>query len=176
MLQPAPCLSCAVLSTPHLDAVLQVRPHRAEQRGRSPPLPCWLHCFGIIQDPIGFLSCKNTVLTHVQLPSTSTPGSFQQGYPLSLHPLDFALGLLNLMRFSWTTAQLTSLWMASHPSDMLTAPHSLVSFTNLLRVHLISSSMSLTKTIKSTGPSTDSLGTPLVTDLHLDTEPLTTTL
>ena len=35
-----------VLSTPHLDAVLQVRSHSTEQRGRSPPSPCWPRCFG----------------------------------------------------------------------------------------------------------------------------------
>ena len=35
-----------VLRTPDLDAVLQVRSHSTEQRGRSPPSPCWPCCIG----------------------------------------------------------------------------------------------------------------------------------
>jgi len=34
-----------VLRTPHLDAVLQVRPHSAEQRHTITSSPCWPHCF-----------------------------------------------------------------------------------------------------------------------------------
>jgi len=36
--------------------------------------------------------------------------------------------------------------------------------------------MSLIKTLKNTSPKSDPCGTPLITSLHLDTEPLTTTL
>jgi len=35
-----------VLSTPHLDAVLQLRSHSTEQRSRSPPSPYWPHHYG----------------------------------------------------------------------------------------------------------------------------------
>ena len=66
--------------------------------------------------------------------------------------------------------------MISHPSGMSTAPLSLVSSANLLSVHLISLSVSLMKIFNSTCPSTDPWGTPLVTNLHLDIKPLTTTL
>ena len=69
-----------------------------------------------------------------------------------------------------------SLWMPSCPSGVLTASLSLVSSANLLRVHLIPLSMSLMKKLNSTGPNMDPQGTPLVTNLHLDIEPLTTTL
>jgi len=40
----------------------------------------------------------------------------------------------------------------------------------------VPSSMSLIKMLESTGSKTDPWGTPLVSDLHLDIEPLTTTL
>ncbi|NXV25094.1 SSF1 protein, partial [Cepphus grylle] len=61
-----------------------------------------------------------------------------------------------------------SLWMASLPSGVSTA--------NVLRVHSIPPSMSPTKTLNSTGPSTDPWGTPLVTGFRVDVEPLTATL
>lgn len=88
------------------------------------------------------------------------------------------LPLLNLMRF--TQAHLSSLsrsiWMESLPSIASTAPHCLVSSENLLRVHSIPLSKSPTKMLNSTSPSIGSWGTLLVTDLHLDIEPLTVTL
>ena len=40
----------------------------------------------------------------------------------------------------------------------------------------LNTTMSLMKILNSTGPNTDLWGTPLVTDLHLDIELLTTTL
>ena len=49
----------------------------------------------------------------------------------------------------------TSLWMASCPSGVLTMLHSLVSFADLLRVHLIPLSLSLMKRLKIPGPITD---------------------
>ena len=48
--------------------------------------------------------------------------------------------------------------------------------SKLLRVLLISLPVSLIKVLKSTTPKTDPQGTPLITSLHLDVEPLTTTL
>lgn len=51
-------------------------------------------------------------------------------------------------------------------SGMSTAPLNLVSSANFLRVYLISLSMSLMKILTRTGPSTDSWGTALVTDIH----------
>lgn len=81
---------------------------------------------------------------------------------------DLALGLLNLMSFSWAhcSSLSRSLWMASHPSGMLTARSSLVS-TNFLKVHLIA----LLQMLKSTGPGTDPWGIPLLTDLHPAIDP-----
>ena len=60
------------------------------------------------------------------------------------------------------------------PFSELTTPHSFVSSANLLRMHSIPLLMSLLKMLKSTGPSTDTGGTPIVADLHPDIEPLTT--
>jgi len=48
--------------------------------------------------------------------------------------------------------------------------------SKLLRVHSIPSLMSMMKMLKSTSPKTDPWGTPLMTSLHLDTQPLTATL
>ncbi|KAF1478525.1 Cilia- and flagella-associated protein 99, partial [Pygoscelis antarcticus] len=62
------------------------------------------------------------------------------------------------------------------PVSTSTAPLGLVSPANLLRVHSIPLSRSLMKILNSTGPNTDPCRTPLVTNLHLDIEPLTTTL
>ena len=68
-----------VLRTPHLDAALQVRSDStAPSRGAgSSPFPCWPHC---LDQDIGFLVCKGTLLAHVQLqPHTSMPKSFWLG-------------------------------------------------------------------------------------------------
>ena len=70
-----------------------------------------------------------------------------------------------------------SLWTTSRPSGMSTTPHSLassLSSANLLRLHLIPPSMSLMKTLNSSGPNMDAWGTPVIIDLHPDIEPLTT--
>ena len=66
--------------------------------------------------------------------------------------------------------------MSSLLSNVSTVLLSLVSSTNLLRVHLMPSSVSLMKMLKSTSPKTDPWGTPLVTGLYLNIEPLITTL
>ena len=88
------------------------------------------------------------------------------------------LDLLNLIRFTWAycSSLSQSLWKASHPSGVPTAPHILVSAANLLREDSISLSVSLTKILKSIDPSTNPWGTPHITDLCPDVEPLTTTL
>lgn len=53
---------------------------------------------------------------------------------------------------------------------------SLMSFANLLEVHLLPFSMSLFKPLNSTVPNMDIGGTPLVIGVNKDTEPLTITL
>ena len=119
--------------------------------------------------------------------STRTPKSFSAGLLLRSFPslysylglpwskcktLHFAL--LNLIRFRWANFLNLSrfLWMASLPSAVSTAPLSLVSSANLLRVHSIPSPMPLIKMLKSIRPKTDSWGTPLISNLYLDIEPL----
>jgi len=86
--------------------------------------------------------------------------------------------MLNFVRFSraHVSCLSRSLWMVSLPSVVLTAPHSLVSSANLLRVHLIPLSMLPTKMFSSTCHSTDPRGTPFITGLYLDIRPLTATL
>ena len=62
--------------------------------------------------------------------------------------LPFAL--LNLIRFAraYLSNLSRSLWMASLPSAVSTAPHSMVSSAILLRVHSITSSMPLIKMLE----------------------------
>ena len=118
-------------------------------------------------------------------------GSFCQGCAPSLHPQfvlvvevdltqlqDVAPGFVepHEVLLGPLLSLFGSLWMASHPSGVSTTPHSLVSSAHLLRVHSTPLSMSSTKTLKRIGPSTDPWGTPLVTDLHPDMEPLISTL
>ncbi|KAK4831169.1 hypothetical protein QYF61_015639 [Mycteria americana] len=81
--------------------------------------------------------------------STNTPKSFSSGL-LSIHSLPslylclglprpmcrtLHLALLNFMRFTWShsSSLSRSLWMASFPSSVSVAPHSLLSSADLLR-------------------------------------------
>ena len=64
----------------------------------------------------------------------------------------------------------------THPSGVSTAPHSLVSPSNLLRVHSTAPFMSSIKMLNSASPNTNPWGMLLVTGLPLDIKPLTTSL
>ncbi|KAK4818489.1 hypothetical protein QYF61_014219 [Mycteria americana] len=118
---------------------------------------------------VGLLDCECTLLAHVQLFSHQySPKSFSAG----LHSITSSsslywnrglprtrcrtlhLALLNLMRFTQAhfSSLSRSLWMTSRSSSVSTAPLSLVSSANLLRVHSILLSMSLMKILNSTGP------------------------
>ena len=80
------------------------------------------------------------------------------------------LALLNFMRF--TQAHLSSLsrslWMAFLPSSVWTTPHNLVLSADLLRVYSIPLSMSLTKILNTTGPTTNPWGMLLCVVLPTD--------
>ena len=52
--------------TPHLAAVLQVRPHRAEGQDHLPG-PAGHDSLDAAQDTVGFWGCEDTLLAHVQL-------------------------------------------------------------------------------------------------------------
>lgn len=76
---------------------------------------------------------------------------------------------------SWDSQGPTSwacLWMTMHPSGVSTSPLSFVSSANLLKVHLITSSMPLMKAVNNTSPNTDLWKSPLTTNVHQDSEPL----
>ena len=122
-------------------------------------------------------------LSHPPVP----PSPFQQGCTLFFLSLTVRITetqvqdltpLLNLMRFFYAhcLSLSSSLWMASCLSGMSSTPHCLVPSSNLLRMHLISMSMSLMKILKRLSFSSDCWGMPLAIDLHLDIEPLTTAL
>ena len=88
------------------------------------------------------------------------------------------LAWLTFMRLAWAhfSSLSRSLHIASlHPSTS-SAPLSMVSYANLLRVHSIPLSMSPTKMLNSTSPSTDPWRTWLITGLYLNSELLTATL
>ncbi|KAK4810863.1 hypothetical protein QYF61_008835 [Mycteria americana] len=147
-----------VLRAPELDAVLQVRSHQSGVEWQNHlPRPAGHASFDAAQDTVGLLGCERTLLAHVQLFIHQYPSLYwNRGLPQprcrTLH-----LALLNLMRFTQAhfSSLPRSLWMTSRPSGVSTAPLSLVSSANLLRVHSISLSMSLMKILNSTGPTVD---------------------
>ena len=161
-----------VLRAPELDARLQVGSHQNGAEGQNPLLrPAGHASFDAAQDTIGFLGCERTLLGHVELlinqhpqvrvlRAALNPFSAQPVFVLGIVPIhvqDVAFGLVEPHEFR--TGPLSSLsrslWMASHPASVLTGPHSLVSSANLVRVHSILLSISLTKMLNSAGPNTD---------------------
>jgi len=100
---------------------------------------------------VAFRDCKGTLLAHVQLPIHQYPQVlFVRAVLYPYIPKlvlivwvattlmqDLALGLMNFTTFAWAhcSSLSRSLWLASHPSGMLTTLYSLVSSANLLRVH-----------------------------------------
>jgi len=60
----------SLLRTPYLDRVLQVRRHQCRVEGQDClPRPA----FDAVQDTVGFLGCKGTLLAHVQHPFHQYP-------------------------------------------------------------------------------------------------------
>ena len=56
-----------VVSTSHLDTVLQVRPHQRRVEGQDHlPQPAGHASFEAVHDTVGFLGCKGTMLADVQ--------------------------------------------------------------------------------------------------------------
>jgi len=145
--------------TPHLDTVLQVRSHQCRAEGQDHlPHPAGHNSFDAVQDMVGFLSCKGTLLDHVQLPIHHYPQVlFGRAVLLFILQILLIVGVarcktlhlvfLNLMNFTWAYCSSLSkyVWMASCLMGVLTAPHCLASFVNLLRMHSIPLLMSLIK-------------------------------
>lgn len=70
---PSCCLVVFLLRTPYLNAMFQVRPHQHRVEGQDHlPHPAG-HTSDVAQDTIGFLCCKGTSLTHVQLANHQYP-------------------------------------------------------------------------------------------------------
>ena len=155
---------------------------RAEQRRRIPSLD--LLATLLLMQPriqLAFWDLNTHCQVLLSFSLANTPKSFLVGLlsihsPPSLHlflvlpwPMCWTLhlALLNFMRF--TQAHLSSLsrslWVASLPSSVSTASHSLVSLANLLRVHSIPLSMSPTKMLNSTSPNTNPWGMALITGI-----------
>lgn len=84
------------------------------------------------------------------------------------------VALLNLIRFSYVHFFSLFRFLWTSPSSIVsTAALSLLSLANLLRVCSTPLSTSLIRMLKSTCPKMGPCRTPLVTSLHLDTEPWT---
>jgi len=154
-----------------MDARLQVRFHQSRVEGQNHlPRPADHTSLDAAQDMVGLLGCERTLLGHIQLlinqhpqvllsraalnPFIPQPVLISGVGPTQVWDLVLGLVLFNLTRFTQAhfLSLSRSLWMASHPSGTLTAPLSLVSSGNLLRVHSISLSMPLMKILNSTGP------------------------
>jgi len=166
-----PCLSCAEGSRAGRRTPGGLSPEQS-RGAESPHLTCWTHCFGCSP---GY-GWSSGLRVHIvgSCPAFHPPvlpSPSRQGCSQSLHPpacIDTGgcpnsgagplhLTLLNLMRFTWAhfSRLSRSLWMASHLSGVSTAPLSLVSSADLLRVHSVPLSRSLMKTLSSTHPSMD---------------------
>ena len=158
-----------VLRTPHLDAVLQVRPHQCRVVGQDHlPRPAGHAALNAAQHTVGFLGCKETVLAHVQLPTHQHPQVFFGRAVLnpfipqlvlvagvaSIQVQDLAFGVVEPQEVH--LGPLLNLSRSHLSSGESTTPHSLLSSANLLRVPLTPLSVSLMKILKSIGLSTDS--------------------
>jgi len=124
-----------VLRIPHLGTVLQVCPHQCRIEVQDHlPRPAAHASLDAAQDKVGFLGCESTLLAHVQFAIHQYPqvlfgrAALNPSIPhlvlvmgvASTRVQDFALGLLNIMRFTWAhcSSLSRSLWMASCPSDV----------------------------------------------------------
>ena len=159
-----------MLVAPELHAGLWVGCHQSRAEGQNPlPWTAGHTAFDAAQDTIGLQVCEWTLVAHDQLfihqypqvlldraalnPFVPQPVMIPEVAPTqvcrTLH-----LALLNLMRLARDhfSSLSMSLWMASCPSGVSTAPLSLVSSANLLKVHRISFSRSLMKMLNCTGP------------------------
>ncbi|KAK4825966.1 hypothetical protein QYF61_003535 [Mycteria americana] len=157
--------------TPELDAVLQVGSHQSRVEGQNHlPRPAGHASFDAAQDMVGLLGCEHTLPVHVQLFIHQYPRVFLSR--AALHPFipqpvlipgvaptqvqDPALGLVEPHQVHMgPLLQLVHVPLDDIPSGVSTAPLSLVSSANLLRVHSIPLSMSLMKILNSTGPTID---------------------
>ena len=126
------------------------------------PWPAGYTSFDAAQDMFDLLSCENTLLAHVQITSHWYPqvpfyrAMLQPFIPQFVLTVEVAktqmqtlhMALWKLVRFSWAhcSSLSRSLWMASCPPDVSTAPHSLM--PNFLRVQSIQLSKLLTKIFK----------------------------
>jgi len=152
-----PCLCCAEGSRAGCSTPSEVSPEQS-RGAESPPSTCQRASLHAVQDISGLLVCERTLLAHVQLFIHQYPQVLLGRAPLNpfipqplligsgvalIQVQDLALGLVEphevhtgpLFHFSSLSR---SLWMTSHPSGVSTAPLSLVSSANLLKVHSIS--------------------------------------
>jgi len=161
---------------------------RGQSRGgQSPLLPCW---------PLLFW-CSPGYCWSPRLETTGSRLAIRPPGPVDLSQQDCSqlvlpvctriwncpnmsqlqhLALFLVEPHSWAHLSLSrSFWMVSIPSVVSSAPLSLVSSANLLRVHSVPPSGSLIKIVKSINAKVGSWWIPLVSSLHLNIELFTTT-
>ena len=150
------------------------------------PLPAGHPSSDGTQNTIGLLGCKHTLLVHVKFFVSQNPQVLLSRAAVKEFSWFLYISGINLTQVQNLAHCCTSLdsqgpnflslsrslWMTSFLSAVSTAPLSLVSSANLLRVHSVPSSMLPIKVSESTSP----WGTQLITGLHLGIVPLTRAL
>ena len=142
-----------------------------EQVGQTTPSPCWPVPLVAAQDAVRLWGCKRTLLACVQpfvhqgpqilLRRDGLSEFFSQPVHISgiapTHVQHLAFGLVESHQVHVCSISnlFRSLWMTSLPSVVSVAPLSLVSPSDLLRVHSIPLSISLIKMMKFTNPKTN---------------------
>jgi len=137
-----------VLEAPGLDAVLPMEPHKGRvERDNHLPFPAGRPSADAAQDTTGIAHCwLVSSFSFIRTPTSFLAGLLSRSSSLGLYSYlglpqpkynALHLALLNLIRFLWAHFSCLSrfLWMASLLSIVLTAPLSLVSSADLLRVH-----------------------------------------
>jgi len=181
-----------VLGTPELDTGLQVGSHQSGVEGQNHlPRPAGHASLDAAQDTVGRLGCECTLVAHVKFfiyqypqilllraalnPFISHPVLIVETAPTQMR--DLALGLVEphevhmgpLLKLVQVPLDgILSFWCVSCTTQL--------GVTCKLAEGALDLAKSLMKTLNGTGPSTDPCGTPLVTGIHLDIEPLITTL
>ena len=155
-----PCLSCAEGSRAGRRTPGGVSPEWSRGAGQNPlPRPAGRTSFDEVQDVVGLLDCECTLPGHAQFcihqytrvllgraalnPLIPQPVLMAGVAPDHVQDLVFGLVEPHEVRIGPLPKLVQVPVMASHPSGLSTAPLSLVSSANLMRVHLVPLSMLL---------------------------------
>jgi len=139
-----------LLGVADLGTVLQMEPHkgRAETYNHL-PRPAYLPFYDAAQDTVGLPGCRSTLLAHVQLFVHQNLQVFLIRAALN----EFFSQSVDISRIAPTQVEHLALGLVE--PHLSTAPLSLLSSANLLKVHSIPLSWSLIQMLKSTSSKTE---------------------